>query len=76
VDGMMPGMNGVEFIRLLRANEATALIPAILHTAVAEKHFTDNAMEKGANEIWIKGKVELEKMRERLTTYFNLERRE
>src|SRR5580765_8027365 len=70
VDGMMPGMNGVEFIRLLRANEATATIPVVLYTAVADPAFTDNALEKGANEIWIKGQIEIEQIKIRVERYF------
>jgi CheY-like chemotaxis protein len=69
VDGMMPGMNGVEFIRLLRANEATAAVPAILYTAIMDDHFTDNALQKGANEIWIKGKIEIEQIKARIRHY-------
>jgi CheY-like chemotaxis protein len=69
VDGMMPGMNGIEFIRLLRANEATALIAAVLYTAVADPDFTDNAIAKGAAEIWVKGKMQMDQIRERASFY-------
>lgn len=69
VDGMMPGMNGAEFIRLVRTNEATMLIPIVLYTAVTDQIFIDNAIEKGANEIWIKGQVETDEMRERIAHY-------
>jgi CheY-like chemotaxis protein len=71
VDGMMPGMNGVEFIRLIRAGAATSMIPAILYTAVADPAFTDNALEKGANEIWIKGLVEMDQMKARIDHYLH-----
>jgi len=69
VDGMMPGMNGCEFIRLIRAAEATATTPAILYTAVGDPAFTDNAIEKGANEIWIKGAIEMDQMKKRIEHY-------
>jgi twitching motility two-component system response regulator PilH len=69
VDGMMPGMNGTEFIRLCRANPATATIPIILNTAIGDSTFTDDAVHKGANEVWIKGEVTVEQMRERLDRY-------
>ena len=69
VDGMMPGVNGVEFIRLARASEATALTPIILYTAVADPTFTDNALQKGASEIWIKGQVHISDMRKRVEEY-------
>jgi CheY-like chemotaxis protein len=69
VDGMMPGMNGVEFIRLLRANPLTALVPAILYTAVCDPEFTNNALEKGANEVWIKADIKAEQMKDRVLKY-------
>lgn len=69
VDGMMPGMNGPEFIRLCRAHPETATIPIILNTAIGDHLFTDDAIKKGANEVWVKGQVEMEQMRERLAHY-------
>ena len=69
VDGMMPGMNGIEFIRLLRSNSTTADLPAILYTAVSDARFHDHAIEKGANECWVKGAVPVEMMRKRIETY-------
>ncbi len=69
VDGMMHGMTGVEFVRLLRADDHTAGIPVILYTAVADHTFTDNAIEKGVNEIWIKTLVTVEQMQERIAFY-------
>ena len=69
VDGMMHGMNGMEFIRLLRAGEHTATIPAILHTAIGDHEFLDNAVEKGANEIWIKSRISIDQMEERVAHY-------
>jgi len=71
VDGMMPGMNGIEFVRLLRANEKTALVPAILYTALGDHVFTDNAIQKGANEVWVKGKVEYDQMNARVEHYLS-----
>lgn len=69
VDGMMPGMNGSEFIRLCRANPETAHIPMILFTAVTDAQFSEDAIRKGANEVWHKGRIEVDQMRERLEHY-------
>jgi CheY-like chemotaxis protein len=69
VDGMMPGMNGTEFIRLTRAQPATATIPIILYTAVSDRTFVEDAIAKGANEVWIKGDVTPGEIRQRLTQY-------
>jgi CheY-like chemotaxis protein len=69
VDGMMPGMNGVEFIRLMRPGESTANIPIVLYSAISDQVFAENAIEKGANEVWVKGKVDVEQIRGRVAHY-------
>lgn len=69
VDGMMPGMNGTEFIRLCRANLDTAHIPIVLHTALTDEQFSSDAIAKGANEVWHKGRVDIDQMRNRLEHY-------
>jgi len=69
VDGMMPGMNGVEFIRLVRANLEMATLPIILYTAISDQTFLDNAIEKGANEIWIKSSCNPVQMQDRVAHY-------
>ncbi|HEX5243698.1 MAG TPA: response regulator [Tepidisphaeraceae bacterium] len=71
VDGMMPGMNGTEFIRLCRANADTAHIPIVLYTALMDVKFSEDAIRKGANEVWHKGRIDVEQMRERLELYLN-----
>lgn len=65
----MPGMNGPEFIRLVRAQPTHATTPIILYTAIEDKTFIENAMEKGANEVWIKIKISLDQMHERIDSY-------
>jgi len=69
VDGMMPGMNGTEFIRLCRADLNTAHIPVILYTALMDAKFSEDAVRKGANEVWHKGRIDVDQMRERLEHY-------
>ena len=71
VDGMMPGMNGTEFIRLCRANADTALIPIILHTALSDTPFDRDAIAKGANEVWHKGRLDIDQMYSRLEHYLS-----
>jgi CheY-like chemotaxis protein len=69
VDGMMPGMNGAEFIRVLRATSQTAMVPAILYTAVCDPEYANNALEKGANEVWVKTDIKPEQMQDRVLKY-------
>lgn len=69
VDGMMPGMNGTEFIRLCRADLNTAHVPVILYTALMDAKFSEDAVRKGANEVWHKGRIDVDQMRARLEHY-------
>ena len=44
-------------------------MPLILGTAVGDQTFLDNAMEKGANEIWIKSSCNPVHMQGRVAHY-------
>ena len=54
LDWMLPGMTGLEALRLLRADEATADVPVVMATACG---FTENitaAMDSGAQGYLVK----------------------
>ena len=69
LDSMMPGMNGLEVLRLLRANPQTMALPVILYSAVADPLFQQHALEKGANEYWVKSGFDLSQLQQRLGKY-------
>lgn len=50
LDYMMPNMNGIEVLRRLRADPATADLPVIMVTARAENEATVEALEAGADD--------------------------
>ena len=67
VDGMMPGMDGLEFIARVRSRGSrTESIPIIFNTACVDDDFAKAAIQRGASEVWVKSKVNLAQMRERL----------
>ena len=49
LDLMMPGMDGLEFLRQLRADQRTAEIPVLILTARALDDYRQSAAELGAN---------------------------
>ncbi|MGZ5226608.1 MAG: response regulator [Burkholderiales bacterium] len=51
VDYMMPGLNGIEFTRRLRAVEGRADTPLLMVTANAEVKVRDSALESGINDF-------------------------
>jgi len=50
LDVMMPGMNGYEVTRALRADEQTAAIPVILLTARVQEADVSRGFEAGADD--------------------------
>jgi CheY-like chemotaxis protein len=54
LDQMMPGMDGIEVLRILRMNPETALLPVVIYSAMADPTFTEHAMRNGASEVWLK----------------------
>ncbi|PHS22715.1 MAG: phosphate regulon transcriptional regulatory protein PhoB [Methylophaga sp.] len=50
LDWMLPGINGIEFIRRLRANEFLAVIPVIMLTAKGESEDMVKGLSVGADD--------------------------
>ena len=50
LDIMMPGMSGLEVLRLVRANRSPAILPVIMVTAIHEKDGIAEAIKLGAND--------------------------
>lgn len=63
LDVMMPGIDGFEVVRRLKANSRTCSIPIIMVTALDDKESRIKAMEVGAEDVFTKpvGRVELQK---------------
>ena len=53
-DWNMPEMTGVEFIRAVRANDATKQIPALMVTTNASQEDIAQAMDAGVNNYLVK----------------------
>ena len=54
LDWMLPGIDGIEFIRRLRANEFLASIPVIMLTAKGESEDMVKGLSVGADDYVIK----------------------
>jgi len=54
LDLMMPGMNGFETCRHIRASELTRKIPVLIITALRSESDSDAAAASGANEFIVK----------------------
>ncbi len=54
LDVMMPGMDGIEVCRRLRADPKLAQTPIAMFTAMDRPDMRQSAMSAGANEYWVK----------------------
>jgi CheY-like chemotaxis protein len=69
LDVMMPGMDGLEVLRLIRTNPYTATLPVVLYSGVADAEFQRHALGKGANEYLVKRGFDLSELRTKLAKY-------
>jgi CheY-like chemotaxis protein len=58
LDQHMQGMNGIEALRTIKDNPATALIPVIMYTSVQDDVFLSQARALGALDILTKGDMQ------------------
>jgi CheY-like chemotaxis protein len=64
LDQMMPGMEGTEVLRRLRANPKTASLPVVIYSALSDPKFQEHARQTGATEVWLKGGFDIHHLRE------------
>jgi CheY-like chemotaxis protein len=55
LDVMMPEINGLELLRLIRSNSKTAGVPVVMYSALDDDDWQARAMDAGAHDYWIKG---------------------
>ena len=58
LDISMPGMSGIDVLRVLRADPLTAALPIVMFSAKADTALRQQALELGANDYWIKGETD------------------
>ena len=68
LDVMMPGMDGLEVLRHVRAEPQWAALPVVMFSAVSDPQFREHAMNKGATDYWVKASISYDELQRRLTT--------
>ena len=66
LDVMMPGMDGMEVLRQVRADPAVSSLPVVMFSAVSDPTFQFHAMQKGANDYWVKAAMPFETLKNRV----------
>ena len=66
LDLMMPGMDGNEVLRRMRAEPRTAAVPVAVYTAINDAAMRDHVLSKGAQDYWVKASFDLGELTRRL----------
>jgi CheY-like chemotaxis protein len=69
LDLMMPGINGFDVLRSLRADPRTRGVPIVVFSALNDPEFVEQALGLGANDYWVKGSFDLNTVGQWLTYY-------
>lgn len=67
LDVMMPGVNGMDVLKQLRADAGLSHVPIVMMTAVTDPLTKRDALAWGANDYWIKATIEMDELERRLT---------
>lgn len=69
LDEMMPGVDGLAVLREIRSQERTAELPVVMFTAMYDQSFRDRALRAGANDVWVKGSFDLDRLSTELSKH-------
>jgi DNA-binding response OmpR family regulator len=66
LDVMMPGIDGFEVLKRLRADRRYARMPVVMFSAMDEHAIRQHALDLGADDYWVKASMDFEQLGERL----------
>jgi two-component system cell cycle response regulator len=66
LDVMMPGVDGLEVLKRVRADRRTSHLPVIMFTAADDDRTRAEAMRRGATDYWVKASLDLNSVKGRL----------
>ena len=70
-DAMMPDLDGSEVLRRIRQGLAgvDTTLPVVMYTAVAEAAYHDHLRSLGADDVWVKTRVDVQQVLGFVTRY-------
>jgi CheY-like chemotaxis protein len=69
LDVMMPDMDGMEVLRRIRGNPQTAHLPVVMFSGVDDPTYAAYAKTKGANDFWVKSKIDFSTLHRLVAPY-------
>ena len=69
LDVMMPGLDGIEVLRTIRAHPRHKKIPVIVYSALADRETIEAATAAGAQDFLVKSKADFDQIRSCLESH-------
>jgi CheY-like chemotaxis protein len=69
LDVITPDMKGLEVLRAIREQPATAALPVVMYGHAADPGLRDRLISRGASDYWGNGAFQPRQLRERLKQY-------
>ena len=66
LDIMMPGLDGMEIMGMLRRSARIEHLPIIVFSAIEDAAFQRYVMSKGANDYWVKASLDFARLEARI----------
>jgi len=69
LDIMMPEPDGIEVLEIVKTDPNTKHIPVVVLTNLSGKHDMQLALQKGANDYWVKCDFEPERLGKKINSF-------
>src|SRR5205823_1062021 len=69
LDVMMPGMDGLDVLRVIRSDPRLQKLPVVLFSALSDPKFREYAINEGASDYWVKGAIDYARLDTHLAAY-------
>ena len=74
LDVMMPGLDGIEVLRTIRAHPRHKKIPVVVYSALADRETIDAATAAGAQDFLVKSRADFDQIRSCLESHLSASR--
>ena len=71
LDVMMPGTDGMEVLRRVRADPRTQEVPVVMFSALGDDQSRAEAMRHGANDYWVKGRFDYTQIQDKVGAHLH-----